>query len=94
MLELFVSLMIWTSNNNQFAATSTGDYYEVTKMDYEASSNTTYALFSRYYVNGGYQGTTKLHFQVRPYAGKVTKEYLLKDAQERSYPWITVVSAF
>ncbi len=90
-LSLMIGVMMFTSNQTTFTATTTGEYYEVGTQMYSNINNTTYVLFNRYYVQSDGAGTIRLHFQVRPYLGKPTKEQLTKDAQERSDNGITAI---
>ncbi len=92
MLETMIAIMMIKANMTQFATTTRGEFYEVTIADYDKGSNTTYAIFSRYWATEG-GNVTGRHFQLRPYAGKFTNAQLLQDARDRSDKYVTVISA-
>lgn len=91
MLSTLIAIMLIKANATQFSTTTLGEYYEVSQMDYDTSSNITYGMFTRYYVSVG-GNTTSQHFQIRPYAGKVSLADLMNDAQVRSDKGIKVVT--
>jgi hypothetical protein len=59
---------------------------------YDQASNTTRAIFVRYYVMPYGGGTVKLGLQARPYEGNVSLASLLQDGRERADANIQVVS--
>ncbi len=92
-LNTMVALMMLTANQTHFSTTTLGEFYEVSNIQYDTQTDTSYTLFTRYYVYNEYAPITQAyHFQVRPYKGKVTKADMLKDGQARSDAGITVIA--
>lgn len=92
MLEAIIALMMVKVNKIDYTLAPMGEYYEVSDMGYDSTTDTTYGLFSRYYVIEGHNIIGR-HYQVRPYKGNVTKEDLIKDARDRCDSYVNVVSA-
>lgn len=92
-LETMVALMMTFVNLNGFTATTTGEYYEPVAVRFDKSSNTTYAVWARYYVQAYNAGTVSLGFQVRPYPGVVQISDLLKDGDERADSYIQTITS-
>lgn len=57
-LNFLISVLIQTINNNQVSQTKPGEYVEMVRSDFDASSNTTYLMMERYDVNDADHGNS------------------------------------
>lgn len=70
-------------NVQSTTAVTTGQYYEVVKVEYEAQTNTTYGVFVRYGIDE--QGNkSKQHLQLRSLEGQKTEADLQANAPHDS----------
>lgn len=84
MLTILMMYMLNFTYTPTFTQTVPGDYYEVVRMDYDVSSNQTYAVWGRYYIEPSGAGRV-YHMQAKPYPGQPTKEDILKTALADSH---------
>lgn len=82
MLTTMMALIMVTLGNPSFmTATTTGDYYEVTNVQYSKEENETFSIWIRYYVQGEMKNPYHYHVEITP--GNVSYKTLVQEAQKR-----------